>query len=186
MRPKGKKSLANETADDTTRPAPILIGVGANLHSEIYGPPRATCEAAVRELARREVRIDRRSAWYESAPVPASDQPWYVNGVLVIQTEQPPEALLALLHDIERSFGRTRREPNAARTLDLDLLAYRALVRAQPPILPHPRLHERAFVLLPLCDIAPDWRHPGDGRTITDLIRALPPGQRIRRLPDAV
>ena len=85
-----------------------------------------------------------------------------MNGVAVVETSLPPGDLLALLHEIERRFGRERREVNAARILDLDLIAYGDLVRTDaPPLLPHPRLHERAFVLLPLADVAPDWRHPG-------------------------
>jgi 2-amino-4-hydroxy-6-hydroxymethyldihydropteridine diphosphokinase len=96
-----------------------------------------------------------------------------------------PEALLVLLQEIERRFGRERRELNAARVLDLDIVAYGDLVRAAPPpILPHPRMHERAFVLVPLADVAPGWRHPVDGRTVSEMLRALPPGQLIRPLAD--
>jgi 2-amino-4-hydroxy-6-hydroxymethyldihydropteridine diphosphokinase len=162
---------------------PILIAIGANLPSREFGQPRATCEAALRELSRRGVRIVRRSRWYESAPIPASDQPWFVNGVAVVATDLAPEALLLLLQEVERRFGRQRREVNAARVIDLDIVAYGDLVRADPPpILPHPRMHERAFVLLPLADVAPQWRHPADGRDVPDMLRALPPGQRIRPL----
>ena len=79
-------------------------------------------------------------------------------------------------------FGRTRSVANAARTLDLDLLAYHDLVRdfGSPPLVPHPRMRERAFVLLPLREIAPDWRHPADGRGIDDLVRQLPRDQICR------
>ncbi len=162
---------------------PILIAVGANLPSPEFGRPRATCEAALSALARRGVRLVRRSRWFESAPVPASDQPWFVNGVAVVATDLPPESLLLLLHDVERGLGRERREINAARVIDLDLLAYGDLVRSEPPpVLPHPRLPERAFVLLPLADVAPDWRHPADGRSVREMLHALPPGQRVRPL----
>ena len=164
---------------------PILIAVGANLPSPEFGTPRAACEAAWNELSRRGVRIVRRSRWFETAPIPASDQPWYVNGVAVAETNMSPEALLVLLQEIERRFGRERRELNAARVLDLDIVAYGDLVRAAPPpILPHPRMHERAFVLVPLADVAPGWRHPVDGRTVSEMLRALPPGQLIRPLAD--
>jgi 2-amino-4-hydroxy-6-hydroxymethyldihydropteridine diphosphokinase len=164
---------------------PVLIAVGANLPSPEFGPPRATCEAAWRELSSRGVRIVRRSRWFETAPIPASDQPWYVNGVAAVATDLSPEALLALLQDVERTFGRERRELNAARVLDLDIVAYGELVRTEPPpILPHPRMQERAFVLLPLADVAPEWRHPADGRSVADMIRALPPGQLIRPLAE--
>jgi 2-amino-4-hydroxy-6-hydroxymethyldihydropteridine diphosphokinase len=165
---------------------PILVAVGANLPSPEFGPPRATCESALEELSRRGLQIVRRSRWFETAPIPPSDQPWYVNGVVAVATDLAPEALLALLHEVERRFGRERRELNAARILDLDIAAYGDIVRTDPPpILPHPRMHERAFVLLPLADVAPQWRHPADGRSVTDLIKALPLGQLIRPLPDS-
>jgi len=160
-----------------------LVAIGANLPSPTHGPPRATCEAALAELSRRGLRIVRRSRWYESAPVPLADQPWYVNGVVAVETDLSPEDLLALLHDVECQFGRERRELNAARVLDLDLLAYGDLVReAPPPILPHPRLAERAFVVLPLADVAPDWWHPVTGQSVADMRRALPADQAIRPL----
>ena len=165
-------------------PDPILIAIGSNLPSPEFGAPRATCEAALAELARRGLQIVRRSRWFESAPVPLSDQPWFVNGVAIVETSLPPGDLLALLHETERRFGRERREVNAARILDLDLIAYGDLVRTgAPPLLPHPRLHERAFVLLPLADVAPEWRHPADGRALSAMIRALPAEQSIRPLP---
>jgi 2-amino-4-hydroxy-6-hydroxymethyldihydropteridine diphosphokinase len=165
--------------------SPILIGLGANLPSPIHGPPLATGEAALVELERRGLHIRARSPWYESAPVPISDQPWYVNAVIEVATALVPEALLALLHEVEREFGRVRREVNAARILDLDLLAYGDLVRdgPEPPVLPHPRLAERAFVLLPLADLRPDWRHPATGESVRALIGRLPADQVTRRLP---
>jgi 2-amino-4-hydroxy-6-hydroxymethyldihydropteridine diphosphokinase len=164
---------------------PIVIGVGSNLPSPEFGPPRATCEAALAALSRGGLRIVQRSRWFESAPVPPSDQPWFVNGVVVAETSLAPGELLALLHETERCFGRQRREVNAARILDLDLIAYGDVVRTDaPPLLPHPRLHERAFVLLPLADVAPDWRHPADGRPLTAMIRALPSEQLIRPLAE--
>src|SRR5689334_11276919 len=110
----------------------ILVAIGANLPSPSHGPPRATCEAALAELVHRSLRIVNRTRWYESAPVPLTDQPWYVNGVVAIETSLSPESLLALLHEVERLFGRERREVNAARILDLDLLAYGNLVRQAP------------------------------------------------------
>ena len=163
---------------------PILVAIGSNLPSPELGPPLAVCEAALTALSGRGLRIVRRSRWFESAPIPLSDQPWFVNGVVVVETSLHPGDLLALLHEVERRFGRERREVNAARILDLDLIAYGDLVRTDaPPLLPHPRLHERAFVLLPLADVAPDWRHPADGRTPSEMIRALPSEQPIRPLP---
>lgn len=148
----------------------ILIGLGANLPSARFGPPRATLEAALKALEGAGVRIVARSRWYSSAPVPPSDQPRYINGVAAVETSLSAPALLALLHRIEERFGRRRGARNAAREIDLDLLAYNDLVRNdEAPLLPHPRLAERAFVLCPICDIDPQWRHPVNGKTAAEL-----------------
>ena len=161
----------------------ILIGLGANLPST-SGPPRATCEAALGRMEAEGLRILARSAWYESAPVPISDQPGFTNGVAHVASALPPVDLLRLLHKIEATFGRVRGRKNAARSLDLDLLAYGDLASTDPRShLPHPRLHERAFVLWPLREIAPEWRHPVSGLTVQQLIDRLPPGEIARRLP---
>ncbi len=163
----------------------ILIGLGANLPSTDYGPPRATLEAALRALAAAGAPALRRSPWYESAPQPPSGQPWFVNAVAALETALAPEALLALMLEVERSFGRVRGAPNAARAIDLDLLDHDGRVTAPGarPELPHPRLHERAFVLLPLADLAPGWRHPVSGAGIEALLQALGDTGPIRRLP---
>ncbi len=126
------------------------------------------------------------SRWYRTRPEPPSDQPWFINRVAAVTSALEPAALLASLHRLEGDFGRVRdRGPgirNAPRTIDLDLLAYDG--RVQPgdaargePVLPHPRLHERAFVLRPLYDLDPAWRHPVSGRDLPTLLAALPPGQ---------
>jgi len=166
---------------------PILIGLGANLPSPRHGLPVATLEAAVSALVGRGLQIIARSGWWESAPVPASDQPWYVNGVLEVGTNLGPENLLALLHGVEAEFGRVRTTPNAPRILDLDLLAYGSVLRSgpEPPLLPHPRLAERGFVLRPLAQIRADWRHPATGLTVAEMIARLPAGQSIRLLPQS-
>jgi 2-amino-4-hydroxy-6-hydroxymethyldihydropteridine diphosphokinase len=162
----------------------IFIGLGANLPSPRYGSPRETLAAALAQLAAAGVAVAERSAWYESAPVPASDQPWYVNGVARVETALAPAALLAILNRIEAAFGRVRGERNAPRIVDLDIIAYGDLVVADgpPPLLPHPRMADRGFVLLPLRDIAPGWRHPISGASLDDLIARLPADQVTRRL----
>lgn len=157
----------------------IFIGLGSNLVSERYGSPQLSCQTALKELERHNITVVALSRWFRSAPVPPSDQPWFVNAVAAIRTTLDPEALLERLHEVEATFGRLRREKNEARVLDLDLLAYHDTVADGPqgPILPHPRMHERAFVLLPLADIAPNWRHPRLGAALERLVAALPPDQ---------
>ena len=163
----------------------IFIGAGANLPHPTYGAPRRVLEAALEELGRRGVRVLRVSPWYRTAPVPASDQPWYVNAVAEVATALPADHLLAVLHEVEEAFGRVRTVPNAARIIDLDLLDFRGEIAAGGPgraILPHPRLQDRAFVLRPLADLAPGWRHPVSGLPIQALLAALPADQAIEPL----
>lgn len=156
----------------------IVIAVGANLAGPA-GTPRDNCEAALVALGEAGVRVVRRSRWFRTPPwPPGSDQPWYVNGVVAVETALDPPALLAVMHDIERRFGRDRSAgvANAPRPLDLDLIDYDGLIReGAAPILPHPRLAGRAFVLRPLADIAPEWRDPRSGRPLAELLAALPP-----------
>lgn len=159
----------------------ILIALGANLPSAA-GPPLATCRAALRALGEHGVMPVRVSPWYESAPVPASDQPIFVNGVAEVTSTLSPAALLAALHAVERRFGRVRGAVNAARTLDLDLLDFDGLIQAGPPALPHPRLAARAFVLAPLADLAPDWRHPAARLTAAELLAKITDNQMVRKL----
>jgi 2-amino-4-hydroxy-6-hydroxymethyldihydropteridine diphosphokinase len=161
------------------RNAVILVGLGANLDSPRYGPPRRTLEAALARLEARGIRVAACSRFYRSAPVPASDQPWYVNAVAEVETPLAPGDLLKALLAVEVEFGRVRSVANAARVLDLDLLAYGDAVTAEDavPALPHPRLAGRAFVLYPLAEIAPDWRHPATGAPVSSLIGALPADQ---------
>jgi 2-amino-4-hydroxy-6-hydroxymethyldihydropteridine diphosphokinase len=161
----------------------ILIALGANLPGKDGSPPLETCRAAVAALdLLPDLRLRGLSRWYQTAPVPPSGQPDYVNAVAHL-TVRPgcriePAVLLARLMALETVFGRQRSEPNAARSLDLDIIAMGDLVRDAPdPILPHPRAHERAFVLLPLRDVAPAWIHPVLHRSVEALITALPPQQ---------
>lgn len=164
----------------------IFVGIGGNLPSPSHGSLLATCTAALRFLDARGVIVIRRSRWYTSAPVPPSDQPDYINGVLQVDTTASPEALLRVLHDVERGFGRCRGKRNAVRTLDLDLLAYGSVTKDSSAALevPHPRMHERAFVLRPLADLAPFWRHPRLGLTTMQMLAAIPPGQIAEPIED--
>jgi 2-amino-4-hydroxy-6-hydroxymethyldihydropteridine diphosphokinase len=163
----------------------IYIGLGANLPHPTYGSPMDTLKAALNELTRRGVEVRQLSPWYRSAPVPASEQPWFDNAVAEVATDLPADRLLAVLHEVEEIFGRARTTPNAARLIDLDLLDFRGEIApevAGKATLPHPRLAARAFVLRPLADLAPDWRHPVSGISIGELSRALPPDQFIEKL----
>jgi 2-amino-4-hydroxy-6-hydroxymethyldihydropteridine diphosphokinase len=164
---------------------PVFVGIGGNLPHPTYGPPVAVMEAAIGELASAGIAVRRRSGWYWTSPVPPSDQPAFVNGVLDVATTLGPERLLAALHDLEARFGRVRSAPNAARVLDLDLLAFGLRISERPHglILPHPRLHLRAFVLVPLADLSPDWQHPVLGRSVRELLAALPADQQVSSLP---
>ena len=156
----------------------IFIGLGANLDHPRYGAPRRTLDAALETLQENGVRLLARSRWYRSAPVPPSGQPWFINAVASVESDLSPSALLAKLNQVEAAFGRTRRGRNEARVLDLDLLAYHDQVSGpgESPVLPHPRLAERAFVVLPLAELAPDWRHPVNGLSAAELAGRLGPG----------
>jgi|SRR5580658_427779 2-amino-4-hydroxy-6-hydroxymethyldihydropteridine diphosphokinase len=160
----------------------ILVGLGANLPSPVHGAPLATLAAALNALRARGIEVVQRSRWYATAPLPVSDQPWYINGVAEVATDLAPAPLLSVLHALEAEFGRVRGTANAPRILDLDLLAHGDRVLTGWPLLPHPRLHERAFVLLPLRDIAPEWRHPRTGEAIAEMLARLGPEQQSRAL----
>jgi 2-amino-4-hydroxy-6-hydroxymethyldihydropteridine diphosphokinase len=163
----------------------ILISIGGNLASARFGPPRQTLGAALTALEEEGVRIRARSGWYRTEPVPRSDQPWFVNAVASLATSLHAPDLLAVLQSVETRFGRVRGERNAARVLDLDLLDYRGqLTETATLVLPHPRLHERPFVLVPLAEIAPAWHHPLLKQTAEQLLGRLVANQSVERLPD--
>lgn len=164
----------------------IFIAIGSNLSGPRSGSPRQNCQLAVETLQASGLDITQRSRWYRSAPVPMSDQPWFVNGVVGAETpDADPQSVLELMHEIEIDFGRVRGQANGPRTLDLDLIDFEGRILSQPDglVLPHPRMHERAFVLHPLSEIAPDWTHPIFGLTVFDLIDGLPPGQLLQPIP---
>ena len=164
-------------------PPLILIGLGANLDHPVWGPPRETLAAALGSLDASGVATQVRSGWYRSAPVPPSDQVWYTNAVAIVATDLDPHGLLALMQRIEGRLGRVRAERNAARVLDLDLLDYGGERISSPElILPHPRMHERRFVLQPLAEIAPQWRHPILRLSAPQLLAELDNEQPLQRM----
>jgi 2-amino-4-hydroxy-6-hydroxymethyldihydropteridine diphosphokinase len=153
----------------------ILVALGANLPGPA-GTPAQALSASCRAMAAKGIVIKSASRIWLSAPVPASDQPWFSNAVVRVESALPAQKLLVQLKDIEASFGRVRVQRNEARVLDLDLIACNDdVVEMSGLTLPHPRLHERAFVLMPLREVAPDWVHPVLKKSVDDLIAALPP-----------
>tara|TARA_R110002110_G_scaffold76163_2_gene200792 strand:- start:247 stop:750 length:504 start_codon:yes stop_codon:yes gene_type:complete len=163
----------------------IYIALGSNLPAHGFETPAETLKSAINALQIAGLPIIRRSGIWLTEPVPVSDQPWYANAVIETTSADEPEVLMEQLHRLEASFERVRSTPNAARTLDLDLLDYAGRMSQTAedwPVLPHPRLQDRAFVLLPLQEIAPDWRHPRSGQRIAELVTALDPSQKAIRI----
>jgi len=152
------------------------IGMGGNLASWA-GTPEATLATAVVRLAYLG-RVVGRSSFYSTEPVGIAEQPRFVNAVVALETELEPRQLLSELLAIELEFGRDRSAgiTNGPRTLDLDILLFDEVRMNEPGIeIPHPRLAERAFVLIPLCEIAPQATDPRTGKTVTQLLHGLFP-----------
>jgi 2-amino-4-hydroxy-6-hydroxymethyldihydropteridine diphosphokinase len=150
----------------------IFIALGANMPSS-WGPPDITLRAALAELEARGVRVIKVSSFYRTEAWPDPADPLFTNAVARIETKLQPLALLGLLHEVETAFGRKRSTPNAPRSLDLDLIDYAGRVERGAVKLPHPRLAERRFILEPLAEIAPGWRHPVSGQRVDMLLAAL-------------
>ncbi len=161
----------------TSKTELAFVGLGSNLDEPAQQVQRAMDELA----ALPQTRLRKRSSLYRSAPVGELEQPDFVNAVVALDTALPAPALLEALLAIEAAHGRERKAPNAARTLDLDLLLYGRRVICTPALrVPHPRMHERAFVLVPLHEVDADLDIPGAGpvRALLDSVR----GQRVERL----
>lgn len=157
----------------------ILVALGANLPSR-FGTPQQTLYAALKAMAQVEIWPVQISRVWKTAPVPfVEGDPWYYNAVCAVDTELAPDELLQALLGIEEDFGRVRTVKNAPRLLDLDLIAYddQIIKQGEELIVPHPRMHQRAFVLMPMSDILENWTHPEMKKTLAELISALPEGQ---------
>jgi 2-amino-4-hydroxy-6-hydroxymethyldihydropteridine diphosphokinase len=175
----------------------VLLGLGGNSPGP-WGTPARTLRRALEELERSGVKVEAVSHPYETAAMGAARQPPYVNQVARVATSLPAPALLRLLKQIERRAGRRGGRPWGARTLDLDIIDYKGLVlnwsgarkgtpraRVRPLVLPHSQLERRPFVLRPLLDVAPDWRHPVLSLSAAELWRRVPKhgqGSVVKRL----
>ncbi|MAZ46208.1 MAG: 2-amino-4-hydroxy-6-hydroxymethyldihydropteridine diphosphokinase [Rickettsiales bacterium] len=151
----------------------ILIAIGSNLRSSLYGMPENNCLEVVKIL-RKYFFVVNVSNFYKTEPIPKSSQPWYVNAAVEIKTNLKPKDIIERLFFIENHFGRIRIKKNEARVIDLDLLCYGNLkINKQNLIIPHPRLHIRKFVIKPICDINPLWKHPILKKKAINLLKGL-------------
>jgi 2-amino-4-hydroxy-6-hydroxymethyldihydropteridine diphosphokinase len=158
------------------------VALGSNVAGE-FASSEALLEAALARFPQAGLPVLARSGWWSSAAWPDPMGPEYRNGVALVEANGGPEAVLQALFSIETQFARERRGRNAARTLDLDLIAYGRLVIDAPGLtLPHPRAHERLFVMGPLAQIAPAWRHPVLGKTAAELAKTASVGLDARRV----
>ncbi len=156
---------------DSSRPiTQAAIGLGANLGEAI-----TALSGALEALNNTPgIEVVRQSSWYQSKPVGGPPQPDYYNACATLQVQLLPHDLLAVLLEVEQQFGRERLVRWGARTLDLDLIFYADQIIDTPDLqVPHPRMPERAFVLMPLTEIAPDWRDPRSGKTVQTLLTAV-------------
>lgn len=159
----------------------IIIAVGSNLSGVWSDTPYGMCQEAVHRLSKELQCCVKQSSWYQTSPIPASSQPLYINGAIAIEKKIEPLRLLTLLNVMEKEAGRERQQINEARPLDLDILDVNGEIINDSPrlIVPHPRLHLRGFVLYPLRDIYPQWKHPISHKSVDELIKELPDDQEI-------
>ncbi len=164
----------------------IFVGLGSN-RPGIAGSPQAMLQAALACLPRHGISVRRRSSVYRTESEPNPADPEFLNMVIEVETCLGPAQLLDRLHRVERALGRRRKYRNEPRSIDLDLLSYRRIRTVSSaggwgPDVPHPRLQERGFVLAPLVEICPAWRHPVTKCSGAALLAALPRKKRPQKL----
>ncbi len=162
----------------------VVVALGSNL-ADGFASREALLEAALARFPQAGLPVISRSDWWSSAAWPDPAGPEYRNGIVIVETDSGPQAVLQALFSIEAEFRRVRTEKNAPRTLDLDLIAHGRQVIDAPDamgglLLPHPRAHERLFVMGPLAQIAPAWRHPVSGQTAAALAAVASVGRDAR------
>lgn len=163
----------------------VYLSLGSNL-----GDRAGNIARAITLLSERGVRVTRRSSLYETEPIDVSDGGWFLNGVIEGETELAPSELMSVLLEIERSLGRVRQEhgakgPKESRTIDIDILLFGSSpVHDAQLEIPHPRMAERKFVLVPLAEIAPELRHPVLKRTVAELLASTPDQSEVRIFRD--
>lgn len=162
------------------RVSSVILSLGSNLGDRVRYLERAL------EQLRRELKIERVSSIYETRPVGTADQPWFLNLVCYAFTQMDPHTLLGFIQAIESALGRRRSgERFAPRTLDIDIVAFENRVMEESALeIPHPRMHERAFVLEPLAEIAPEWLHPVEDKTAAELLEGLADDDAVRIYAD--
>ena len=154
----------------------IYLSLGSNLSDRA-----ANLECAIRALGSAGVKLRKRSSIYETEPVDFLDQPWFLNCAIEAETSLSPAELLKNLQAIEAGMASRKLVPRGPRIIDLDVLFYGSQVIREPGIeIPHSRLAERRFVLVPLAEIAPELRHPVLGKTATDLLAGTPDRSEVR------
>jgi 2-amino-4-hydroxy-6-hydroxymethyldihydropteridine diphosphokinase len=159
----------------------VFLGLGSNL-----GDREAAMDDALARLATRAVRVRVRSSTWLTEPVGGPPQGWFLNAVAGVETALLPAELLAACLAVEREMGRVRAERNGPRTIDVDILLYGERRIDEPGLtVPHPRLHERRFVLAPLAEVAPALVHPVLGRSVAELLERCPDRSSVRRFSGA-
>ncbi len=155
----------------------VYLGLGSNL-----GDRQANLARALKLLGER-LHIELVSSLYETEPVGYAEQPLFLNAICHAQTELGPMQLLSLVKGIEASMGRVPSFPNAPRSIDIDIIFYGDLIMETPELtIPHPRLEDRAFVLIPLLEVAPDLRHPVSGEHIKDLVARVSGKEGVKKI----